>query len=55
MAATHAIPRPAVHANARGLVTWLTTVDHKRIGLLYGVTAELVRRVIQRVAGPSGP
>ena len=23
----------------RGLVSWLTTVDHKRIGILYGVTA----------------
>src|SRR5687767_3975116 len=23
----------------KGLVSWLTTVDHKRIGILYGVTA----------------
>ena len=23
----------------RGWVSWLTTVDHKRIGILYGVTA----------------
>jgi cytochrome c oxidase subunit 1 len=26
-------------AHAGGLVAWLTTVDHKRIGILYGVTA----------------
>jgi cytochrome c oxidase subunit I len=32
---------PAARAGveARGLPTWLTTVDHKRIGLLYGATA----------------
>ena len=29
----------AAHAGAHGLVAWLTTVDHKRIGILYGVTA----------------
>ena len=30
----------APHAHKRsGLVDWLTTVDHKKIGLLYGVTA----------------
>src|SRR5205823_5256046 len=29
----------AVHAEAHGLVAWLTTVDHKRIGILYGFTA----------------
>jgi len=28
--------RPAAKT---GLVSWLTTVDHKKIGLLYGVTA----------------
>ncbi|MDP8924205.1 MAG: cbb3-type cytochrome c oxidase subunit I, partial [Chloroflexota bacterium] len=28
-----------VPASYRGLVGWLTTVDHKRIGILYGVTA----------------
>jgi cytochrome c oxidase subunit 1 len=28
----------AAAADARGLVSWLTTVDHKRIGLLYGVS-----------------
>ncbi|MBM3217517.1 MAG: cytochrome c oxidase subunit I [Candidatus Rokubacteria bacterium] len=33
-------PHPvAAHAEATGLVAWLTTVDHKRIGILYGVTA----------------
>ncbi len=34
-----AAPAAAVHAEARGLVAWLTTVDHKRIGILYGVSA----------------
>lgn len=29
-------PRPAAKT---GLVSWLTTVDHKKIGLMYGVTA----------------
>jgi cytochrome c oxidase subunit I len=27
------------HAEPHGLTAWLTTVDHKRIGILYGVTA----------------
>jgi cytochrome c oxidase subunit 1 len=31
----------AAHAEAHGLRAWLTTVDHKRIGLLYGTTAFL--------------
>ena len=30
------IPRP-VHPT--GIWNWLTTIDHKRIGVLYGVTA----------------
>ncbi|MBI3924337.1 MAG: cytochrome c oxidase subunit I [Armatimonadetes bacterium] len=30
------LPRPL---EPRGLVGWLTTIDHKRIGILYGVTA----------------
>ncbi len=30
---------PATHAEPRGLAAWLTTVDHKRIGILYAVTA----------------
>ena len=29
----------AVHARPRGIAAWLTTVDHKRIGILYLVTA----------------
>ena len=29
----------AGHAEPTGLWSWLTTVDHKRIGILYGVTA----------------
>jgi len=30
---------PSVHAEKRGLWSWITTVDHKRIGILYGATA----------------
>jgi len=30
-------PRPGQHAS--GLVDWLTTLDHKKIGLLYALTA----------------
>src|SRR3990172_1014850 len=33
---TRALPRPTSHM---GLWSWITTVDHKRIGILYGVTA----------------
>src|SRR5436309_1194337 len=29
----------ATAAEATGLRSWITTVDHKRIGILYGVTA----------------
>ena len=29
----------AAHAEKTGLWSWLTTVDHKRIGILYGATA----------------
>ncbi|HYF79620.1 MAG TPA: cytochrome c oxidase subunit I [Symbiobacteriaceae bacterium] len=32
------IPRPTAET---GFVSWLTTVDHKRIGIMYGVTAFL--------------
>ena len=35
-------PAPHVEetpASYRGFLSWLTTVDHKRIGILYGVTA----------------
>src|SRR5215217_9232613 len=35
---TVGVARPAVKANT-GLWSWLTTVDHKRIGILYGSTA----------------
>ena len=35
-AITSVIPRPTSYA---GLWGWITTVDHKRIGVLYGVTA----------------
>ncbi|MGH7319211.1 MAG: cytochrome c oxidase subunit I, partial [Candidatus Rokuibacteriota bacterium] len=34
-----AAAHPASSAEARGLVSWLTTVDHKRIGILYAVSA----------------
>lgn len=36
--ATNVMARPA---SASGLWSWITTVDHKRIGILYGVTAFL--------------
>src|ERR1044071_9695907 len=33
---------PAAHAAAKtGIWSWITTVDHKRIGILYGTTAFL--------------
>src|SRR5688572_29688674 len=35
---TEALPRTHVAAD-NGLWSWLTTVDHKRIGILYGTTA----------------
>jgi len=39
--ATRALELPHTHvaAEATGLWSWVTTVDHKRIGILYGVTA----------------
>ncbi|CAN5855423.1 cytochrome c oxidase subunit I [soil metagenome] len=40
---THTIPAPAAASgpapSATGLWSWITTVDHKRIGIMYGVTA----------------
>ncbi len=38
MPQTPAVARPEVK-EASGLWSWLTTIDHKRIGVLYGVTA----------------
>jgi cytochrome c oxidase subunit I len=38
-AISHADQIPSVHAEKRGLWSWITTVDHKRIGILYGATA----------------
>jgi cytochrome c oxidase subunit 1 len=32
-------PRPRPRRHASGLVGWVTTTDHKKIGILYGVTA----------------
>lgn len=37
-----AVPRPSLFRRPRattGLASWLTTVDHKRIGILYGGTS----------------
>ena len=34
----HSAPAPA-HGEKTGLWSWITTVDHKRIGILYGATA----------------
>ncbi|MGH2740059.1 MAG: cytochrome ubiquinol oxidase subunit I, partial [Actinomycetota bacterium] len=37
-----AIPRPTIFRRPKattGVWSWFTTVDHKRIGILYGVTA----------------
>jgi cytochrome c oxidase subunit 1 len=36
-AKTQVFPRPGQHTT--GLVDWLTTIDHKKIGLMYGLTA----------------
>ncbi|HET9604689.1 MAG TPA: cytochrome c oxidase subunit I [Gemmatimonadales bacterium] len=38
-AISHADQVPSDHAEKRGLWSWITTVDHKRIGILYGATA----------------
>ena len=34
---TKVFPRPDQHA--KGIVNWLTTIDHKKIGIMYGVSA----------------
>src|SRR5574341_2224211 len=39
MATTEAVLHADLRAKRAGLVAWLTTVDHKRIGLLYGGSA----------------
>ena len=36
---TLVLPIPRRPAHPTGVWGWLTTVDHKRIGILYGVTA----------------
>jgi cytochrome c oxidase subunit 1 len=38
-AVSHADQIPSVYAEKRGIWSWITTVDHKRIGILYGATA----------------
>jgi cytochrome c oxidase subunit 1 len=39
--AAHPLPHAAAEHAQTGIWSWLTTVDHKRIGILYGVTAFL--------------
>ena len=36
---TLAIPIPERPVHPTGVWGWITTIDHKRIGILYGVTA----------------
>jgi cytochrome c oxidase subunit 1 len=60
-----ATPRPTIFRRpsaAHGLASWLTTVDHKRIGVLYGVTSFAffllggIEALLMRIqlAGPMG-
>src|SRR4051812_27607475 len=37
--ATHVAAAPVKPVEYTGLMSWLTTIDHKRIGILYGSTA----------------
>src|SRR5262249_60465713 len=40
MAVPHALRHHEIaHVETTGLLSWLTTLDHKRIGILYGVSA----------------
>ena len=34
---TKAFPRPGQHT--KGIRNWLTTIDHKKIGIMYGIAA----------------
>ena len=45
---TGVIPRPSSYS---GVWSWITTVDHKRIGILYGVTALIMMLVAGAEAG----
>jgi cytochrome c oxidase subunit 1 len=47
-AITAVIPRPTSYAGVWG---WMTTVDHKRIGVLYGVTALILMLIAGLEAG----
>ena len=38
-AVSHAGEIPAIHPEKTGLWSWITTVDHKKIGILYGISA----------------
>src|SRR5262245_42936905 len=40
VAQPHTLTTPAVKSES-GLWSWITTIDHKRIGVLYGLTALL--------------
>ena len=40
-AVSHAGHASAIHAEKTGIWSWITTVDHKRIGVLYGASAFL--------------
>ena len=40
-AVSHAGHASAIHAEKTGIWSWITTVDHKRIGILYGASAFL--------------
>ena len=48
------LPSPAVRPSESGLVSWLTTIDHKRIAILYGVSA-LASPAPWRVRGDDHP
>ncbi|MEE8362168.1 MAG: hypothetical protein V3R71_08415, partial [Gemmatimonadales bacterium] len=38
-AVEHAAPHPTATHPKTGVWSWVTTVDHKRIGIMYGVSA----------------
>ena len=38
-AVSHSAAHGAIHVEKTGLWSWITTVDHKKIGILYGATA----------------
>ena len=40
--ATLSLPLPRRPVHPTGVWSWVTTIDHKRIGILYGVTAVIM-------------